>query len=165
MACPRQITASGARILFEALRSSSADRLSCLQLDFNPIGNAGIQPLPAYLKQRAARRGGGLEELSLRFCGIGLAGCRYPKWHVCSHASACTSTWMWTRLTHPRGESTLKGHMIYFTPLVDPPHSNNSSFPRSAGTKAHMAVVSSCGCRSSLLYRFEKRAYFGYILQ
>lgn len=66
------------RALLESLRSSdvSGDRLSCLELDFNPIGDAGVQPLPAYLKERAARGGGGLEELSLRFCDIGPAGCR-----------------------------------------------------------------------------------------
>lgn len=51
--------------------------MSSLELDFNPLGDAGVQPLPAYLKERAARGGGGLEELSLRCCDIGPAGCRY----------------------------------------------------------------------------------------
>ncbi|CAM9456603.1 unnamed protein product [Ectocarpus sp. 12 AP-2014] len=74
-----QVTAAGVRVLLDSLRSAtdSGDRLACLELDFNPIGDAGAQPLPAYLKERAARGGGGLEELSLRFCDIGPAGCRY----------------------------------------------------------------------------------------
>lgn len=72
-----QVTAVGARALLESLRApDSGDRLSSLELDFNPLGDAGAQPLPAYLKERAARGGGGLEELSLRFCDIGPAGCR-----------------------------------------------------------------------------------------
>lgn len=72
------MTAAGVRALLDSLRSAtdSGDRLACLELDFNPIGDAGAQPLPAYLKERAARGGGGLEELSLRFCDIGPAGCR-----------------------------------------------------------------------------------------
>ncbi|CAN0148778.1 unnamed protein product, partial [Ectocarpus fasciculatus] len=71
-----QVTAAGVRALLDSLRSTtdSGDRLACLELDFNPIGDAGAQPLPAYLKERAARGGGGLEELSLRFCDIGPAG-------------------------------------------------------------------------------------------
>lgn len=74
-----QVTAAGVRALLESLRLSddSGDRLSCLELDFNPLGDAGAQPLPAYLKERASRGGGGLEELSLRFCDIGPAGCRW----------------------------------------------------------------------------------------
>lgn len=72
------MTAAGVRALLDSLRSATdaGDRLACLELDFNPIGDAGAQPLPAYLKERAARGGGGLEELSLRFCDIGPAGCR-----------------------------------------------------------------------------------------
>ncbi|CAM9682083.1 unnamed protein product [Ectocarpus sp. 4 AP-2014] len=71
-----QVTAAGVRALLDSLRSAtdSGDRLACLELDFNPIGDTGAQPLPAYLKERAARGGGGLEELSLRFCDIGPAG-------------------------------------------------------------------------------------------
>lgn len=78
-AARKQVTAVGVRALMESLRLSDAsgDRLSCLELDFNPLGDAGAQPLPAYLKERATRGGGGLEELSLRFCGIGPAGCRF----------------------------------------------------------------------------------------
>lgn len=74
-----QVTAVGVRALLESLRlfDASGDRLVCLELDFNPLGDAGAQPLPAYLKERAARGGGGLEELSLRFCDIGPAGCRF----------------------------------------------------------------------------------------
>ena len=72
------MTAAGARALLDALRASdSGDRLSSLELDFNPLGDAGVQPLPAYLRERAAREGGGLEELSLRFCDVGPAGCRF----------------------------------------------------------------------------------------
>ena len=82
---PPQLTAKGVRALLESFRSSPSsdggggggDRLSCLELDFNPIGDTGAQPFVAYLKQRAAGGGGGLEELSLRFCDIGPAGCRY----------------------------------------------------------------------------------------
>ena len=81
------MTAVGARALLDALRASGpGDRLSSLELDFNPLGDAGVQPLPAYLKERAARGGGGLEELSLRFCDIGPAGCRYV--YLCT-ASSC----------------------------------------------------------------------------
>lgn len=88
-AAREQVTAVGVRALLESLRLSDAsgDRLSCLELDFNPIGDAGAQPLPAYLKERAARGGGGLEELSLRFCGIGPAGCRY--------SSTCGFFFLW----------------------------------------------------------------------
>lgn len=71
-----QMTATGTRTLFGTLRELPEDVLSCLDLDFNPLGDAGVQPLPAYLKQRASRAGGGLQELSLRFCDIGPAGCR-----------------------------------------------------------------------------------------
>eukprot|EP00752_Nemacystus_decipiens_P011212 g9963.t1 len=87
-----QVTAVGARTLLDALRASdSRDRLSSLELDFNPLGDAGVQPLPAYLKQRAARGGGGLEELSLRFCDIGPAGCRYISSALVKSAAAATA--------------------------------------------------------------------------
>lgn len=80
-----QVTAVGARALLESLRApDSGDGLSSLELDFNPLGDAGAQPLPAYLKEKAARGGGGLEELSLRFCDIGPAGCR------CSYTAVLT---------------------------------------------------------------------------
>lgn len=75
-----QITAVGVRALLESLRlpldSGCRDNLAFLELDFNPLGDGGVQRLPAYLKERAARGGDGLEELSLRFCDIGPAGCR-----------------------------------------------------------------------------------------
>ncbi|CAM9750210.1 unnamed protein product, partial [Pylaiella littoralis] len=89
-----QVAAAGVRALLESLRSSdvSGDRLSCLELDFNPIGDAGVQPLPAYLKERAARGGGGLEELSLRFCDIGPAGCRYLSSALLKSAAAARTS-------------------------------------------------------------------------
>eukprot|EP00953_Heterococcus_sp_UTEX-ZZ885_P028217 15058-Heterococcus_DN1.PRE.3 len=66
------ITAAGARAIFTHLRTA-ADRLSELVLDYNPIGDAGVQPLPALLKDSS---NGQLESLSLRYCGITSAGCR-----------------------------------------------------------------------------------------
>jgi Ran GTPase-activating protein (RanGAP) involved in mRNA processing and transport len=66
------ITAAGARAIFAHLRTA-ADRLSELVLDYNPIGDAGVQPLPALLKDSS---NGQLESLSLRYCGITSAGCR-----------------------------------------------------------------------------------------
>lgn len=87
-----QLSAVGVRALLESLRLSNEDRLSCLELDFNPIGDAGAQPFPAYLKLRAARGGGGLEELSLRFCDIGPAGCRYALRHTSTSHSVCHVT-------------------------------------------------------------------------
>jgi Ran GTPase-activating protein (RanGAP) involved in mRNA processing and transport len=66
------ITAAGARAIFTHLRTA-ADRLSELVLDYNPISDAGVQPLPALLKDS---NNGQLESLSLRYCGITSAGCR-----------------------------------------------------------------------------------------
>ncbi|CAM9702938.1 unnamed protein product [Discosporangium mesarthrocarpum] len=87
-----QLTSAGTRSLFTSLRQSPTNRLTSLALDFNPIGDAGIQPFTAYFKERGAGGGGGMEELSLCFCNFGPVGCRYLSSALLKNSAAATAT-------------------------------------------------------------------------
>ncbi|CAM9535500.1 unnamed protein product [Chrysoparadoxa australica] len=64
--------AKGAKEVLQALRQAEGSRVGSLVLDFNPIGDSGVQPMPALLKEA----GTSLRTLSLAWCGIGVKGCR-----------------------------------------------------------------------------------------
>ncbi|CAM9440554.1 unnamed protein product, partial [Choristocarpus tenellus] len=86
-----QLTSAGSGSLFDNLRKCPKNNLVSLSLDFNPIGDAGVQLFPAYFKERGMNCGGGMEELSLRFCNLSPVSCRYLSSALLKNSAAAST--------------------------------------------------------------------------